>query len=266
MSQPVLAERSGLEENSLAARVRREQEIYDAGLKRDRYDDVLSHCHGYWHAHVLGLFRETLCDPSVSDALEMGSHGWDMVFADGASPPPHLHCINISEAELDTGRRKAAARGLSMRFSRMDAHSLEFEDNSFDTVFGFGILHHLDYARALDEIRRVLRPGGRMIFNEPLDVNPVGVLVRRLTPEARTIDETPLKLSHLELFRQRFEVTFHPQQFLSVPVGVLSRRTMNSPMNPMMRAAYGADRALARVPGLRFWFRKLVIVGVKPHV
>lgn len=263
MSQPVLAELRSSEDAALAARVRREQETYDAGLRRERYDDALSHCQTYWHAAVLDLFRKTLIRDGVNDALEIGSHGWDMVFADGTTPPRNLHCINISDAELETGRRKAAARGLSMKFHNMDAHRLEFDDSSFDVIFGFGILHHLDYARALDEIRRVLRPGGTMIFNEPLDVNPVGVIVRRATPEARTDDEAPLKLSHLRLFRERFDVSFHPQQFLSVPAGVVSRFAMKDPDNWLMRAAYDADRALSNVPGLRFWFRKLVIVGVK---
>jgi len=53
--------------------------------------------------------------------------------------------------------------------------------------------HHLDFLRALDEIKRVLRPHGKMIFTEPLDNNPVGKVVRALTPHARTDDEQPLR-------------------------------------------------------------------------
>lgn len=45
----------------------------------------------------------------------------------------------------------------------MDAHKLDFPENTFDVVYGAGILRHLDYARALLEILRVLRPGGAMI-------------------------------------------------------------------------------------------------------
>jgi ubiquinone/menaquinone biosynthesis C-methylase UbiE len=45
-----------------------------------------------------------------------------------------------------------------------DAHKLDFPENTFDVIYGAGILHHLDYARALLEILRVLRPGGAMIF------------------------------------------------------------------------------------------------------
>ena len=250
-------------EVTLDARVKREEEAFNTGLKRETYDDVLSHCQHYWQEEVLRLFRETLSRPGVEDVLEIGSHGWNMVFNDRAPPPPNFTCINISDAELDDGRRKAAVKGYAVNFRRMDAHCLEFPDNSFDAVFGFGILHHLDYEKALDEIRRVLRPGGVMIFNEPLDVNPVGVLVRLATPAARTADEAPLKLAHLALFEKRFDVVFHPQQFLSVPAGVISRFAMKRPDNAVMRAAFHLDKALARAPGLRFLFRKLVIVGVK---
>ena len=53
---------------------------------------------------------------------------------------------------------------------------------SFDFVYGCAILHHLDYHRALDEICRVLKPGGRILFAEPLGINPVAKLVRLVTP------------------------------------------------------------------------------------
>ena len=260
---PLIVSKSMSDENALAARARREQECYDEGLQRRTYDDVLSHCQVYWHDAVLQQFRAALTASGVENILEIGSHGWAMVYQEGAPPPRALTCINISEAELCHGRRKAAVCGLDIDFRLMDAHRLAFPDNSFEVVFGFGILHHLDYAVALDEIRRVLRPGGRMIFNEPLDMNPLGVLVRKMTPKARTPDEAPIRREHLKLFEERFDIEIRPQQFLSVPAGLLSRAVMGSPRNALMRAAFESDRFLARIPGLRLWFRKAVLTGVK---
>ncbi len=263
MTSAFLDRRRPYEEVQRAARVKREQESFDDGLQRARYDDALSHCQAYWHDAVLRLCRKTILADGARDVLEIGSHGWAMLF-DAATPTPkNLHCINISQRELENGREKATSRNVNITFRQMDAHALDYEDNSFDVVFGFGILHHLDYEAALDEIHRVLRPGGKMIFNEPLDMNPVGRLVRRLTPEARTIDEAPLRGKHLRLFHERFDVSYYPQQFLSVPAGLLSRLLAKSPRNPFMRAAFAADQVLAKAPGLRFWFRKTVIIGVK---
>ena len=73
----------------------------------------------------------------------------------------------------------------------MDGHNLKYENNKFDLVIGNGILHHLDAETALSSIHRVLKPGGRLIFREPLADNPLLKLFRFLTPKARTIDELP---------------------------------------------------------------------------
>jgi len=48
-----------------------------------------------------------------------------------------------------------------------DASSIEAEDASFDSVFDFGIIHHIpDWKKAVREVVRVLRPGGRFFFEE----------------------------------------------------------------------------------------------------
>mgnify|MGYP000067545934 CR=1 FL=1 len=60
-------------------------------------------------------------------------------------------------------------------------------------------------APALDEIFRVLKPNGKILFVEPLDVNPVGKLVRSLTKKARTEDEQPLRLCDIAEIKKRFE-------------------------------------------------------------
>ncbi|MDA8156229.1 MAG: class I SAM-dependent methyltransferase [Actinomycetota bacterium] len=50
-----------------------------------------------------------------------------------------------------------------------DAMALSFEDNSFDAVFAFGVIHHMeDWRKAIREIKRVLRPGGEFFFDELL--------------------------------------------------------------------------------------------------
>ncbi len=75
--------------------------------------------------------------------LELGTNSWS-VLERNEIKPASLYGINISENELELGIQKAETTFLSPRFLLMDANRLAFKDNTFDVVFGGGILHHLD--------------------------------------------------------------------------------------------------------------------------
>jgi ubiquinone/menaquinone biosynthesis C-methylase UbiE len=71
------------------------------------------------------------------------------------------------EMVAEARRRLAAYPPDCLQLSVGDAAAIEAEDDSFDAVFDFGIIHHVpDWQRAVAEIRRVLRPGGRFFFEE----------------------------------------------------------------------------------------------------
>jgi SAM-dependent methyltransferase len=61
------------------------------------------------------------------------------------------------------------------------AERLEFPDDSFDAVAGFDILHHVDIRSAVDEIFRVLKPGGIAVFKEWVE-SPALDQIRKLPP------------------------------------------------------------------------------------
>ena len=107
--------------------------------------------------------------------------------------------IDISPVAISEAEQVAHARGLTARFEEMNAEAMTFDNDSFDLVFGSGILHHLDMERATQEVIGVLRPGGRAVFIEPLGYNPIINAYRRVTPTMRTEDEHPLLRSDLEL-------------------------------------------------------------------
>ena len=68
-----------------------------------------------------------------------------------------------------------------------------------------GILHHLDFSKCLDEISRILKPDGSMIFVEPLGTNPLINLYRKFTPNSRSIDEHPLIAKDFRTLKEKFK-------------------------------------------------------------
>ena len=62
---------------------------------------------------------------------------------------------------MDHTRQRLAASGLSSQLQTADAENLPFANNSFDIVYSWGVLHHSpNTPKAVDEVWRVLRPGG----------------------------------------------------------------------------------------------------------
>lgn len=77
--------------------------------------------------------------------------------------------VDISQKMLDRARAKANYLGVSLEIHQMDASDLNFPAGSFDTVistFLFCVLPDEDQVRALSEVHRVLKPGGRFICME----------------------------------------------------------------------------------------------------
>ena len=87
--------------------------------------------------------------------------------------------VNISEKELALARERGAEANLDhlLTFEYGDFHHLEYPDESYDVVWSQeAFLHAADKLVVLSECRRVLRPGGSLIFTD--------ILVRRDTPDA----------------------------------------------------------------------------------
>jgi demethylmenaquinone methyltransferase/2-methoxy-6-polyprenyl-1,4-benzoquinol methylase len=82
---------------------------------------------------------------------------------------------------LEIARAKAQKSGLQVRFQEADALKLDFPDGHFDAItIAFGFRNFADYGRALAELYRVLRPGGRLCVLEfpPPPKSGLGVLYR----------------------------------------------------------------------------------------
>lgn len=78
-----------------------------------------------------------------------------------------VEAFDISPDIIDIARRRCADFGYSrVNLGVMPCEALAFPDNSFDLVLFIDILHHVDIPAAMNEVVRVLKPGGRIIGNE----------------------------------------------------------------------------------------------------
>ena len=75
--------------------------------------------------------------------------------------------VDPDQPALDRAVRKASRAGVMIRFDRGFADALEHADAMFDRVFSSMMFHHLgrnERSQVLSEVRRVLKPGGRLEF------------------------------------------------------------------------------------------------------
>jgi len=88
-------------------------------------------------------------------------------FARRVGPTGEVVLADINRAMLGRGRDRLIDAGLVLPLVQCDAESLPFADASFDCVsIGFGLRNVTRKARALGEMRRVLRAGGRLLVLE----------------------------------------------------------------------------------------------------
>jgi len=252
----------------MVERSEREKNAYNSkSINRKFYNSIFSHCNAFYFPEIQKQFSNWYRRAQIQDVLEIGSSSWyNLIYKNDLIYPKSLSCINISEIELNKGidlRSQLTDFTPKVNFHQMDANNLDFEDSQFDFVFGGGILHHLDFTTAIREIHRVLRPNGIIWFKEPLSINPIGKLVRLLTPKARTKDERPLGLKELNEIENLFLTENFYEALLTVPAGVVSRFVFDSPKNFLTRAAFDIDQNLLKIPYLQLLSRNVIIQGIK---
>ena len=146
---------------------------------------------------------------------------------------------------------------------------MTFPSGLFDRVCGSGILHHLDLSRALPEISRVLKPGGRAIFIEPLGHNPIINWYRRRTPGMRTADEHPLLASDLAEASRHFE-TVSPEFYHLLVLGaamIRNRSTAHDAFRHVLRRSLdGIDSILLAPRSPLRWAAWVVVLVFRKGV
>ncbi|MDQ6878706.1 MAG: class I SAM-dependent methyltransferase, partial [Candidatus Dormibacteraeota bacterium] len=112
------------------------------------------------------LFKDSrawVCSKAAGETLEVGvGTGLNLPFYPA---DVQLTGIDVSSAMLAIARRRANDLDHAVELREADAHALPFPDGSFDTVVcTFSLCAIPDERRAVSEMKRVLRPGGRLLL------------------------------------------------------------------------------------------------------
>jgi SAM-dependent methyltransferase len=113
-----------------------------------------------------------------------GTGLFSLPVARALGPTGRLDVFDIQQEMLDHTLRVAGEQGIAnLTATRGDARELPFADGSFDAAFMVTVLGEIpSWGRALGELRRVLRPGGRLVVGEFLldwHAVPLALLCRR---------------------------------------------------------------------------------------
>jgi ubiquinone/menaquinone biosynthesis C-methylase UbiE len=125
------------------------------------------------------FFKEQRNLPAGGRCLEIGCGcGVGARIIDAAFTPACIDALDIDPRMLNLARRKQQAWGFArLRLLAGDAQHLPYLSASFEAVFNYGIVHHLeDWQSGIREVARVLKPGGVFYFEEiypPLYANPL---------------------------------------------------------------------------------------------
>src|SRR5262249_25149817 len=148
---------------------------------------------------------------------------------------------------MGLARRRLALNGLegAAEFVVASAHELPIAVNSIDVVFGIAILHHLDLDRASREVYRVLKPGGRGIFQEPVRDSRIVRAVRRCIPY-RAPDVSPFERPLTTKQLQRFASPFRSMSSRGFSLPFVNFTQAVPPFRRYIHQAYYVDHAILR--------------------
>ena len=159
--------------------------------------------------------------------------------------------VDLTEAAVELARQRFAISGLKGSFQIADAENLEFDSDAFDLVYSHGVLHHTpDTRRAVNEVWRVLRPGGRaviMLYHRDSYNYRVNISLLRRAGARLLKSESGIRLVHrltgepLESLREHASLLKHGEENYLKPDEFLSQNT-DGAGNPLARV-YSREEA-----------------------
>ena len=150
--------------------------------------------------------------PAGSEVLELGC-GTGYFTKEIIKTGAKVTAIDISLDLLAVARKEVGAPNVV--FMEENAYRMTFPDNHFDYIIGSSVLHHLDIPKALSEMFRVLKPGGRIAFTEPNMMNPQIAVQKNVPYVKRKLGDSP---DETAFFRWRLSKQLRSYGFVDIAI------------------------------------------------
>jgi 2-polyprenyl-3-methyl-5-hydroxy-6-metoxy-1,4-benzoquinol methylase len=198
-----------------------------------------------------------------------------------------IHGAEVTASDLspemcNITKEVAALNGVKVSTLVVSATDLSsIPNDTYDIVYGANMLHHVDIKQCMTEVHRVLKPGGKAVFWDPVQYNPVINVYRRMAAGVRTEDEHPLRVSDIKGIKNLFGkietkffwltatvifVRFYLIDRIGPSEGrywklIIDRREKHA---RLLKITHTIDRLLLKVlPPLRWWCWNVAIVATK---
>ena len=156
-----------------------------------------------WPEPRRGRFLEAGCGPAAN-ALNIAKLGLEVAGVD------------LTREAVEAAREAFARHGLDGDFVVGDMRQLPFRDGSFEFVYAGGVVEHFrESRRAVSEMARVLRPGGRVLFTVPALTFSYPYLFLRGSVPALPYVEDVASFVHFRLLRGKLASFGYERSFLA---------------------------------------------------
>jgi len=210
-------------------------------------------------------YGEDLFLRAVADRAQ-GAHALELGCGNGGFAERLIGETDATVLATDISTRQieqAQMRTVEGRLTFRELNAEDPVDGHYDLIYGRGVLHHINFRRALERLANDnLNAGGAMVFREPLGANIMGAVYRLTSRDDHTEDERPLSRADIRWLQHTFRgFWLYPYGLASLPLGAISSPLFKDPNNPLTRLGHRLDDGLLRhVSPIRPLFRAAVLV------
>jgi SAM-dependent methyltransferase len=165
--------------------------------------------------------------------------------------------VDVSAELLEIAQADCPAK--NVRYEIQNASVLSYPGTVFDSVVGSSVLHHLEVKRALGEIYRVLKPGGKIYFTEPNMLNPQIAIQKNVPWVKRKLGDSP---DETAFFRWPLRRLLKETGFRDVQIDPFDFLHPKTPF-PLVNGLNAVGRFLESVPVISEFAGSLYLRAVK---